>query len=72
MLGMLTSIVHAIERECSIQIRRNELHFIHRFIDVIDSDEQVVICNQCPKYKWMGNMPKANIILLQTMIGNQK
>ncbi|MDM5433645.1 hypothetical protein QUG02_13265 [Bacillus hominis] len=46
MLGMVTSLAHAIERECSIQIRRNELHLIHRFIDVIDSDEQVAICNQ--------------------------
>ncbi|PQZ57698.1 sigma-54-dependent Fis family transcriptional regulator [Bacillus sp. MYb209] len=45
MLGMVTSITHAIERECSIQIHQNELHLIHRFLDVIDSDEQVVICN---------------------------
>ncbi|PGO73965.1 sigma-54-dependent Fis family transcriptional regulator [Bacillus cereus] len=45
MLGMVTSIVHAIERECSIRVHQNELHLIHRFLDVIDSDEQVVICN---------------------------
>ncbi|MDA2164511.1 sigma-54-dependent Fis family transcriptional regulator [Bacillus cereus] len=45
MLGMVTSIAHAIERECSIRVHQNELHLIHRFIDVIDSDEQVVICN---------------------------
>ncbi|MGN4543490.1 sigma-54-dependent Fis family transcriptional regulator [Bacillus cereus group sp. MYBK95-2] len=45
MLGMLTSIAHAIERECSIRVHQNELHLIHRFLDVIDSDEQVVICN---------------------------
>ena len=45
MLGMVTSIAHAIERECSIRVHQNELHLIHRFLDVIDSDEQVVICN---------------------------
>ncbi|WP_242259402.1 sigma-54-dependent Fis family transcriptional regulator [Bacillus cereus group sp. BfR-BA-01311] len=45
MLGMVTSIAHAIERECSIKVHQNELHLIHRFLDVIDSDEQVVICN---------------------------
>ncbi|HDR4479191.1 TPA: sigma-54-dependent Fis family transcriptional regulator [Bacillus cereus] len=45
MLGMVTSIAHAIERECSIRVNQNELHLIHRFLDVIDSDEQVVICN---------------------------
>nr|WP_088328282.1 sigma-54-dependent Fis family transcriptional regulator [Bacillus cereus] len=45
MLGMVTSIAHAIERECSTRVHQNELHLIHRFIDVIDSDEQVVICN---------------------------
>ncbi|EOO35324.1 sigma-54-dependent Fis family transcriptional regulator [Bacillus cereus] len=45
MLGMVTSIAHAIERECSIRVQQNELHLIHRFLDVIDSDEQVVICN---------------------------
>ncbi|MBJ8005191.1 helix-turn-helix domain-containing protein [Bacillus cereus] len=72
MLGMLTSIAHAIERECSIQIHQNELHVIHRFLDVIDSDRQVVICDQFSKYKWTGNMRNANVILLQTMMGNQK
>ncbi len=45
MLGMVTSIAHAIERECSIRVHQNELQLIHRFLDVIDSDEQVVICN---------------------------
>ncbi|HDR7823544.1 sigma-54-dependent Fis family transcriptional regulator [Bacillus cereus group sp. Bce018] len=45
MLGMVTSIAHVIERECSIRVHQNELHLIHRFLDVIDSDEQVVICN---------------------------
>ncbi|MEG7843444.1 sigma-54-dependent Fis family transcriptional regulator [Bacillus mobilis] len=45
MLGMVTSIAHSIERECSIRVHQNELHLIHRFLDVIDSDEQVVICN---------------------------
>lgn len=45
MLGMVTSIAHAIRRECSIRVHQNELHLIHRFLDVIDSDEQVVICN---------------------------
>ncbi|QEL79575.1 sigma-54-dependent Fis family transcriptional regulator [Bacillus sp. JAS24-2] len=45
MLGMVTSIAHAIEHECSIRVHQNELHLIHRFLDVIDSDEQVVICN---------------------------
>ncbi|EOP96952.1 sigma-54-dependent Fis family transcriptional regulator [Bacillus cereus] len=45
MLGMVTSMAHAIERECSIRVHQNELHLIHRFLDVIDSDEQVVICN---------------------------
>ncbi|MEK5014216.1 MULTISPECIES: sigma-54-dependent Fis family transcriptional regulator [Bacillus] len=45
MLGMVTSIAHAIERECSIRVHQNELHLIHRFLDVIDSDEQLVICN---------------------------
>ncbi|WP_176581061.1 sigma-54-dependent Fis family transcriptional regulator [Bacillus thuringiensis] len=45
MLGMVTSIARAIERECSIRVHQNELHLIHRFLDVIDSDEQVVICN---------------------------
>lgn len=45
MLGMVTSIAHAIERECSIRVHQNELHLIHSFLDVIDSDEQVVICN---------------------------
>ncbi|AOM05836.1 TPA: sigma-54-dependent Fis family transcriptional regulator [Bacillus cereus] len=45
MLGMVTSIAHAIERECSIRVHQNELHLIHRFLDVIDSDEQIVICN---------------------------
>lgn len=45
MLGMVTSIAHAIERECSIRVHQNELHLIHRFLDVINSDEQVVICN---------------------------
>ncbi len=45
MLGMVTSIAHAIERECSIRVHQNELHLIHHFLDVIDSDEQVVICN---------------------------
>ncbi|MED3484767.1 sigma-54-dependent Fis family transcriptional regulator [Bacillus toyonensis] len=45
MLGMVTSIAHAIEREYSIRVHQNELHLIHRFLDVIDSDEQVVICN---------------------------
>ncbi|MFB5249052.1 hypothetical protein ACE38F_01305 [Bacillus mycoides] len=69
---MLTSIAHVIERECSIQIHQNELHFIHRFLDVIDSDGQVVICNQFSKYKWTGNMRNINLILLQTVMGNQK
>ncbi|WP_242275115.1 sigma-54-dependent Fis family transcriptional regulator [Bacillus cereus group sp. BfR-BA-01445] len=45
MLGMVTSIAHAIERECSIRVHQIELQLIHRFLDVIDSDEQVVICN---------------------------
>ncbi|HDR7670562.1 Sigma-54-dependent transcriptional activator [Bacillus cereus] len=45
MLGMVTSIAHAIERECSIRVHQNELHLIHRYLNVIDSDEQVVICN---------------------------
>ncbi|HFK1790959.1 TPA: sigma-54-dependent Fis family transcriptional regulator [Bacillus pacificus] len=45
MLGMVTSIAHAIERECSIRVHQNELQLIHRFLDVIDSNEQVVICN---------------------------
>ncbi|MGG5783333.1 sigma-54-dependent Fis family transcriptional regulator [Bacillus albus] len=45
MLGMVTSIAHAVERECSIRVHQNELHLIHRFLDVIDSEEQVVICN---------------------------
>ncbi|HDR6314747.1 TPA: sigma-54-dependent Fis family transcriptional regulator [Bacillus thuringiensis] len=45
MLGIVTSIAHVIERECSIRVHQNELHLIHRFLDVIDSDEQVVICN---------------------------
>ncbi|HDR7914336.1 TPA: sigma-54-dependent Fis family transcriptional regulator [Bacillus wiedmannii] len=45
MLGMVTPIAHAIERECSIRVHQNELHLIHRFLDVIDSDEKVVICN---------------------------
>lgn len=45
MLGMVTSIAHAIERECSIRVHQNELQLIHCFLDVIDSDEQVVICN---------------------------
>ncbi|MED1116649.1 sigma-54-dependent Fis family transcriptional regulator [Bacillus paramycoides] len=45
MLGMVTSIAHAIERECSIRVHQNELHLIHRFLDVIDSDEEVVVCN---------------------------
>ncbi|HFK1756623.1 TPA: sigma-54-dependent Fis family transcriptional regulator [Bacillus cereus] len=45
MLGMVTSMAHAIERECSIRVHQNELHLIYRFLDVIDSDEQVVICN---------------------------
>ncbi|MGE6363491.1 sigma-54-dependent Fis family transcriptional regulator [Bacillus paramycoides] len=45
MLGMVTSIAHAIERECSIRVHQNELHLIHRFLDVIDSDEKVIICN---------------------------
>lgn len=72
MLGMLTSIAHVIESECSIQIHQNELHLIHRFLDVIDSDEQVVICNQCSKYKWTGNMRNVNVILLQKVMGNQK
>ena len=72
MLGMLTSIAHVIERECSIQIHQNELHLIHRFLDVIDSDEQVVICNQCSKYKWTGNMRNLNVILLQTGDGKSK
>ena len=31
MLGMVTSIAHAIERECSIRVHQNELHLIHRF-----------------------------------------
>ena len=69
---MLTSIAHVIESECSIQIHQNELHLIHRFLDVIDSDEQVVICNQCSKYKWTGNMRNVNVILLQKVMGNQK
>lgn len=72
MLSMLTSIAHVIQSECSIQIHQNELHVIHRFLDVIDSDEQVVICNQCSKYKWTGNMRNINVILLQKVIGNQK
>ncbi|MBE5106556.1 sigma-54-dependent Fis family transcriptional regulator [Bacillus thuringiensis] len=45
MLGMVTTIAHAIERECSIRVHQNELHLIHRFLDVIDSGEEVVICN---------------------------
>ncbi|PFC13994.1 sigma-54-dependent Fis family transcriptional regulator [Bacillus cereus] len=45
MLGIVASIAHVIERECSIRVHQNELHLIHRFLDVIDSDEQVVICN---------------------------
>ncbi|EEL50529.1 sigma-54-dependent Fis family transcriptional regulator [Bacillus cereus] len=45
MLGMVTSIVHAIERECSIRVHQHELQLIHRFLDVIDSEEPVVICN---------------------------
>lgn len=45
MLGMVTSIAHAIEREYSIRVHQNELQLIHRFLDVIDSNEQVVICN---------------------------
>ena len=31
MLGMVTSIAHAIERECSIRVHQNELQLIHRF-----------------------------------------
>ncbi|MEN1937794.1 sigma-54-dependent Fis family transcriptional regulator [Paenibacillus sp. 102] len=45
MLGMVTSIAHAIERECSIRVHQHELQLIHRFLDVIDSEEPVVICN---------------------------
>ncbi|EMA6342943.1 sigma-54-dependent Fis family transcriptional regulator [Bacillus cytotoxicus] len=45
MLGMVTSIAHAIERECSIRVHQHELELLHRFLHVIDGDEPVVICN---------------------------
>ncbi|WP_242143111.1 MULTISPECIES: sigma-54-dependent Fis family transcriptional regulator [unclassified Bacillus cereus group] len=45
MLGMVTSIAHAIERECSIRVYQQELELLHRFLHVTDSGEPVVICN---------------------------
>ncbi|MDM5188639.1 sigma-54-dependent Fis family transcriptional regulator [Bacillus sp. DX4.1] len=45
MLGMVTSIAHAIERECSIRVHQHELELIHRFLEVIDSEEPLLICN---------------------------
>ncbi|KMN45982.1 hypothetical protein VK90_05125 [Bacillus sp. LK2] len=68
---MLASIAYTIERECSIQIHQNELHLIHRTLDVIDSDKQVVICNQFSQHKWSGNIRELLNILERIYILSQ-
>lgn len=46
MLAMVTSIAYSIERELSIRIHKDEMELIHRSIDVIETDQPVLICNR--------------------------
>lgn len=45
MLGMVTSVAYAIEREWSIRVHKDEMELIQKSIDLIDSDRPIVICN---------------------------
>jgi sigma-54 dependent transcriptional regulator, acetoin dehydrogenase operon transcriptional activator AcoR len=45
MLGMVASAAHAIERELSVRARQNELELVHKSMDLIETNEPVIICN---------------------------
>jgi transcriptional regulator of acetoin/glycerol metabolism len=46
MLGMVASISHAIEREISIRTHKNEIELVHRSMDMIESHQPLIICNE--------------------------
>ncbi|MFC3885702.1 sigma-54-dependent Fis family transcriptional regulator [Bacillus songklensis] len=45
MLGMVASIAHAIEHELCIRARQNEVELIHRCIELIETNQPVIVCN---------------------------
>ncbi len=45
MLGIVTSVAYAIEREISIQIHKDEMELVLHSVNVIDAELPVVICN---------------------------
>jgi len=45
MLGMVTSVAYAIERELSIRIHKDEMELIHSSMELIDTEQPVLICN---------------------------
>lgn len=45
MLGTVTTIAYAIERELSIRVHKDEMELIQKSIELIDSNKSVVICN---------------------------
>jgi sigma-54 dependent transcriptional regulator, acetoin dehydrogenase operon transcriptional activator AcoR len=46
MLGMVASIALAIEREISIRTHKNEIELVHRSLDLIETDQPLVVCNE--------------------------
>lgn len=45
MLGMVVSIAYSIERELSIRFHQDEMELIQRSMDLIESDQPLLICN---------------------------
>lgn len=46
MLGMVTSTAYSIERDLSIRLHKDEMELIHCSMDVIETDQPVLICNR--------------------------
>ncbi len=45
MLGMAATAAHAIEREINVRSKRKEMELVNRCLEIIDSDEPFVVCN---------------------------
>lgn len=45
MLGMVTFVAYTIERELSIRIHKSEMELIQNSIDLIESNQPVIVCN---------------------------
>lgn len=51
MLGIVASVAHAIEQDLSVMARKNELELVQKSMDLIDSNEPVIICNN--EKRWL-------------------